>query len=288
LATAYRRVGEIQLRLGRVGAAGESLGQAIDLAERLAALHLENADYQRDLASIYYQLGNLNKDTSHSQEAEHFYRRSLAIQRELAKRFPSETKYRQLIGTALINLSNVLAENRPDEEEKVLREARTVLEQVTVETPGAAHYHVALGGALNNLAIRVQRRGKHAEARQLLEDAVEHQRAALRINPRSKSALDSLSNHYSCLSEVLFDLGERGEALKAIHDSITTVERLVAEFPQNTYYRSSLAESQAATRTYWPTSTILWAKSWNPWTGPRRRWRNTGSPSRNVRTRSRR
>jgi tetratricopeptide (TPR) repeat protein len=135
---------------------------------------------------------------------------------------------------------------RQAEAEEALREARSVLKQVTVESPEAAHYHVALGGALNNLAILVYQARKSAEARDFLEEAIRHQRAALRINPRNKQALEFLANHYSSLSGVLLHLGETAKALDANRESIAAAERLVAEFPEFPDHRSSLAIKQTA------------------------------------------
>jgi tetratricopeptide (TPR) repeat protein len=61
LANAYRRMGEIHLRLGRPAEAERALGKAAGIAEKLAAQHPDHVDYQSDLSSIYYpelEIGN--------------------------------------------------------------------------------------------------------------------------------------------------------------------------------------------------------------------------------------
>jgi tetratricopeptide (TPR) repeat protein len=247
LANAYRRMGDIHLKLGRPAEAEQALGKAMALAEQLAAQHPDQADYQEDLASIYYQVGNLHKDTSRPQAGEEYFRRSLAIDRKLAALVPSVPRHRQQIGMALINLGAVLLNTgRHREAEEAWREARSVLEKVTAESPETAEYHFTLGGALNNLAILVAQQGKLGDARDLLEDAIRHQKTALRINPRNKRALTFLDSHYSCLSEVLRRLGEPAKALTAMRESIAVAERLVAEFPETASHRSSLAQGQVA------------------------------------------
>src|SRR5262249_43954010 len=65
------------------------------------------------------------------------------------------------------------------------------------------------------------------------------------INPRSKTALGMLRNHYSILGEdVLRALGEHEEALKMAHAGLVVAQRLAAEFPEVPGYENTVADSQ--------------------------------------------
>src|SRR5262249_55327222 len=57
--------------------------------------------------------------------------------------------------------------------------------------------------------------GQLPQARQLLEQAVKHQQAALRTNPRHPTYRKFLCNHYMTLAVALFQLGEHAEATLA-------------------------------------------------------------------------
>jgi hypothetical protein len=122
-------------------------------------------------------------ETFRRQEAVEPYRRSGAIQREAAEILPSARIYRQRLASALLNLGAAFMGDlgagdmgyQPGEAEDAFREARTLLEKLTADSPEQSDGYVALGGVLNNLAIlRTIISGDLRASRQLLEEAVAH------------------------------------------------------------------------------------------------------------------
>src|SRR5262249_33421864 len=72
-----------------------------------------------------------------------------------------------------------------------------------------------LGGVLNNLALVRRDQDRHDEACQLLQTAVEHQKAALKQAPNNATYREFLRNHYWNLAEALLKLGRYPDAAEA-------------------------------------------------------------------------
>jgi tetratricopeptide (TPR) repeat protein len=74
------------------------------------------------------------------------------------------------------------------------------LQALISEFPDEAEYPGLCGATLNNLANVSKLRGKWAEAVRLLDEAVKHQQAALRSNPKHPAFRQNLRNHLVCLA----------------------------------------------------------------------------------------
>jgi tetratricopeptide (TPR) repeat protein len=75
-------------------------------------------------------------------------------------------------------------------------------EPLAEKFPMVPNYRSELGGTLSNLAMVRINQGDLAEAQQLVERAIPHQRAALKVNPRNPVYRQFLSNHYAVLADV--------------------------------------------------------------------------------------
>src|SRR5262249_6852521 len=103
---------------------------------------------------------------------------------------------------------------RPQEAEAAYRQARQLFEKLVAENPAVPDYRHYLGAVLNNLASYPRDRGELAEARQMVEQAIDYQRAALKSNPRHPRYRELLGNHNGTLTEFLVQLGEQVKAGK--------------------------------------------------------------------------
>ena len=72
---------------------------------------------------------------------------------------------------------------KSEESEQIQRRSLEILEKLAAEYPKVPDYRSLVGDGLNNMAIVLMDRGNWEEARQLLEQAIVHQKAALEINP---------------------------------------------------------------------------------------------------------
>jgi tetratricopeptide (TPR) repeat protein len=77
-----------------------------------------------------------------------------------------------------------------------------------------------LAGGLHELGGVVGELGDRVEKRRLLEQAIQHQRAALAINPRVVQYRRFMRNHYHELTKVLVELDDHAEAARRVDEMV--------------------------------------------------------------------
>jgi tetratricopeptide (TPR) repeat protein len=107
---------------------------------------------------------------------------------------------------------------RRDEAEQTRRRAVEIQNGLAANLPNDVGVRTSAGGCLNNLAESLIATGQLTEARQLLEQAVVHQRAALKIDPANAQSQDFLGNHFLLLTEVHVLSGDEDAVAKAAQD----------------------------------------------------------------------
>src|SRR5262249_44906418 len=94
-------------------------------------------------------------------------------------------------------LGEVLQEaGRPDEALAAFSKAVELRRKLAAGSPQVAAYQSELGATLNNLALVLLHRKCPARAVPLLEEAVLHQKAALKLGPEAPHYRPFLRNHY--------------------------------------------------------------------------------------------
>jgi tetratricopeptide (TPR) repeat protein len=146
-------------------------------------------------------------------EAEKLMREGLEVRRGLARDFPLFAVCRTELAQSLNHLGVQLAAARPAEAEALHREGVAVLQKLAAEFPQLPVHRSELGGALHNLAML--RRANAAEAREMLLQAIAHQRAALAANPKHAVYRRYLRNHYWMLADIHLAVGAHADAAAA-------------------------------------------------------------------------
>jgi tetratricopeptide (TPR) repeat protein/serine/threonine protein kinase len=221
-ATAYLNLGTFQAKQGQPDQAIASYKKAVQLKPELAEAHynlgtaLEKqgkldeaiAPYKEAVrlkpndAEAHVGLGNaLLLGKGKVDEAIDEYQEALRLKPDFAQAHSN-------LGTALEK------QGKLDKAIEEYQKAVTAWEQMVAKSPKAPN-HNALGAELNDLALILRDRGQPVEARQLLERAVRHQKAALEITPQDPKYQQHLRNHYWSLAETLVRLKEHGAAAKA-------------------------------------------------------------------------
>jgi tetratricopeptide (TPR) repeat protein len=77
-----------------------------------------------------------------------------------------------------------------------------------------------LGAIINNLAIKVSKRGRNEEAAQLYRQAIEQQRSALAQDPRNSRYQQFLHNHYVGLGHALRATNQPAEAIAPLREAL--------------------------------------------------------------------
>src|SRR5262249_43218531 len=158
---------------------------------------------QEELAKTSNNLGNLLQVMHKGQEAERAYRRALEVWKKLVARFPSVPAYRRGLAYTHSDLARRLETREADDEAEQRHAAAVALRrQLAEESPDRPDYHSELGASLSNLAWLRSQKGDLAGARRLLEQALVHQAAARKAEPRNPTYRQFQSFHYDILLEV--------------------------------------------------------------------------------------
>jgi tetratricopeptide (TPR) repeat protein/predicted Ser/Thr protein kinase len=270
------RLAGVQMRLGQPQEAERLLRQALDLGEHLADEFPAQAEYRDDLAGYYGSLGFLLTDTR-PREAEEALRHGVRLMKEVAARSPGESKYRSKLAIVLNSLGSLyLRTDRTREAEESYRQAQEIWLELATADPKEPKYQAGLGATYCNLGHILMGRGEQSHAvlaastvgllesllahgpllaasallpgrgeellraRQLLNEAIDHQQKALKVLPYNVVYRAFLARQYDVLGAVEKRLGQLGEAEKAIRQSRAVRERLADDFPAVPDYRCEL------------------------------------------------
>jgi tetratricopeptide (TPR) repeat protein len=213
LAGAHLNLGILLQDAGRPQDAETALGRAVAIFRQLAADFPAVPDYRQHLAGNLNNLAILLKHAGRPQDAETAWRDALAIQRQLAADFPAVPAYRQELAASSFNLADVL--RKADQAEVALKDALAFYKQLAGEFPTVPDYQNGLAATMTKLAILVRDRKELPRARQLLEQARPHHRAALKANPRHPLYRDHFPVNTVELANTLVALGDHAAAAEA-------------------------------------------------------------------------
>jgi tetratricopeptide (TPR) repeat protein len=161
-------------------------------------------DLQRWLAERYFSTGR-------PEEGVTAYREALAVFRQLAAGYPG---WRSQLAATHSTLGDRLKKcGRGQEAEQEYRRALATVKHLAAEFPREGNHQSEQGRYLHKLAEVLQARNEPAEARQLLERAVAHWRAGIRLEPQN-----GLNDYGLLLARVCRDLGTHEELAGAALD----------------------------------------------------------------------
>jgi tetratricopeptide (TPR) repeat protein/tRNA A-37 threonylcarbamoyl transferase component Bud32 len=203
-------------------AAAEKLWQrAVELHEQLVAEFPTVSDYRRELARDLTSLANLLRKSGRRAPAEAAYRRALVLRQRLAADFPDVPAYRQELAYTHNGLGLLYGANQRPAAEAAHGEALRLRQQLVKQHPTIPAYQSELASTLNNLALLKSMQGTLTEVRDLLREAVRHQRVAFQANPGNPTYRQFLLTQLDNLTLASLDLSEHAEAA-----------RLAEELPQ--------------------------------------------------------
>jgi serine/threonine protein kinase/Flp pilus assembly protein TadD len=229
--TAYRRVGDLQEKLGEHVKAGDAYGRALTLSRQLVEDFPAEPEYRALLAGCLHRLGLHFSRGKQFEEAERAYREAVALREKLVAESPNCPECQYDLAASFSDLGRVHhSRGRPQEAEPAYRRALDLLNKLAAQRPGESRYQDQLGATLNNLAELLGGRGNSTRDRQLLEQAIHHQEAAVQARPRHALYRTHLGNQLTRLGRTLMRLGDYAEAEKAYRQAISIREKLAEDF----------------------------------------------------------
>ena len=251
-AQAYRRVGDIQQRLGRFREAEEAYGRALDLYESSARRDPGRVEYVVELAAVHNQLGNTalasdRFDTALQQYdlAEQILTRDVAATSVSPQsQFQLAETYRAMGLTAFLRRvlspgADKLAADSPDAE-ACLQKSLAILSELAGQSPSREEYRLAMAecyGALSGVC----RFGRHAqEANEAKRRAIGILEALVAESPDNPQYRQILARTYALTRDSL-STGEPQDSVKPLERALTLMEAVPPPYNEVPEYRQTLA-----------------------------------------------
>jgi tetratricopeptide (TPR) repeat protein len=199
--------------LHRYEEAKTSIQQAVTLLSRLNADHSSEVEYRQALAGAWNNLGLVLEDTERLVESREALLKSSQIHEELAARFPEILLHQKDLVAVLMNLGNIAdVLGHPRESEQCYQRALAVTEKLAEVYPDVPDFHGDAASLLHNLYINRRARNEDEEARSLLEPAIHHEQAALKLQPTHHRALRLYAFHSTDLASDYVMRGDHAAA----------------------------------------------------------------------------
>ncbi|MFO0958550.1 MAG: tetratricopeptide repeat protein [Isosphaeraceae bacterium] len=204
---------------------------ALEVQERLVAeapsVQLHRDSLQRTCWNLGLLLAELPDDRGQFEEAARLYRRALELSEGLAAENPDVVRYRLDLARNADAVGRLLRRTRDfPGAERAGQRAAEAQEALAASRLDDFEVRMWAGAYLHNLAETLRVVDRVADARPLLERAVVHQLAALKLKPGYPTAREFLSNHLTSLREVLVALGDDDAARELTERVIVESEDL--------------------------------------------------------------
>jgi eukaryotic-like serine/threonine-protein kinase len=135
-AKAFRRIGDINYKLGQFDQAKYALAQATVRLEQLSSEDQKNTEYPHELAIAINNQANIERDEGQSAHAEQSYRRAQGLFEDLIKTAHHVQEYRDGLAGVESNKGIVLtALGRMKEAEQAYLRSLAILEELTADYP---------------------------------------------------------------------------------------------------------------------------------------------------------
>jgi serine/threonine protein kinase len=238
-AVAYRRVGEIQEKLGHHREAKSAYRRAAKILEGLAAQEARPDQYVRELATSEGDLARLLSRTGHQREAQPLALRAIDRLERLVGVAPSAPQNRFELARAHMLVTHLGTDGRTCE--RAYRRAIELLEKLAADSPSMSEYRLGLARAHSCLGLLLRDFGRPA-------DAAESYRRAIHLGEKLVSEFPYVPDYARALALSLDDLAQLGgftdnpsEIEQLFRRAIELGEKLAAGSPTVPLYKYRLA-----------------------------------------------
>ena len=241
---AYRRVGEIQSRLGEPARATEAYTKAIVIQAELAAAFPAHPEYRRELAATQNSRAILLMYYGKLPEAEQALSEAVNLQEDLQVGSASSPQREHQLALTRNNLALLYRRReRFQEAEQTWGKALAVQERLVANFPEVNRYRLALANSYKNLADLLYSAGRYALAKETLLRAAALQERLADDCPGVIDYRLHLAQSYHNLANVLRDSDQYADAEPALRQAVTLFERLARELPGMPQCQEGLAKS---------------------------------------------
>jgi tetratricopeptide (TPR) repeat protein/tRNA A-37 threonylcarbamoyl transferase component Bud32 len=274
LAWSYNNLSYTSESLGRPQKADEVRARARDIRKQLVREYPEVLKFSVGLADSYLSEGERLAGSGRPGEALAWYDREIGLLEEVLRQEPAHVEAKKLLCYGHEGRAAALENRgRTREAEKAYGQALEIWQALAAADPEAPAYQGGLAATYSNLGKVLMYRGERSRvalgastaglmgsalaqgpllaasalvparaeellrAREMQNQAIDHQQRALRVRPSNTMGRANLGRQYAVLGAIEKRLGNYGEAEKAIRQSRAVRQRLADEFPDEPDYR---------------------------------------------------
>ncbi len=242
---AYRRVGDIQEKLGELSRAEEALTRAVASLEQLAADFPREPRYRAVLASSHHKLGSLFRRREQLEAAEKELQRSLFLHKTLVAECPGVAEYELEFSYSYAGLANVwLGGGRAREASGGYRQALSILRKLPPDLASRAACRRHQAHCTLDLGWALAADGRRREAEALCRQAALLHEKVVKDFPRDPGARHDLA---WALWSLRCQLPERfsPEAETLLRRALVITGQLTDDYPRVPDYRRLATMCQA-------------------------------------------
>jgi serine/threonine protein kinase/tetratricopeptide (TPR) repeat protein len=241
-ALAYRRVGDIQFRLGNDAAALLAYEQAIPLFQELKETLAGEPDCLLNLARCHAAWGGVAGQTGRTAAAEQAQRHSVVIAEKLVSDFPADPHCRVALVVFRVNLGSALYSlGRAEEAQASYGQALTLAERLVTEFPSEPIYQNRLAGILQQWAELARDLGQICQAECLYRRAMTVLDKLASDHPSDLAYRSTWAGFSRRLGDILFQDGNLAEARDSLKRSVDVLEDWMRRYPKTIGYREEAA-----------------------------------------------
>jgi serine/threonine-protein kinase len=243
LGRAYYNLGHLHSELTELNDAIAKLEQAKAIFGRLTEADTENPEYQYYLGLAGLDLEQIYRfSQKRFDQAEKEWEQMMPLFEKLARHHPTVKSYRSKESECVLRRSNLLnLQGHPDQAEPLCRRSIDLHRQIVKDFPDTEEQHV-LCDALSMLGNLLNSLNRRTEARQVLEEAIQINRAVVLAAPRTPRYRVESASIYRELMWNLRGSREPKHAEQAIRKALEVDRQLVAEFPGVPSHQANLVE----------------------------------------------
>jgi serine/threonine protein kinase/Tfp pilus assembly protein PilF len=229
--------------VGRPKDAQRAFEDSLAIRQALVRDHPKEVEYRFELGRSLSNFGAWYWESRQLAKAEQALNEAIAVLKDLVKMRPAVPEYQAQLAGAHANLGLVYQSTKQVEKSlEAHRRAVALDKKLADEYPASADYQTRLGRSLHSLADVLYERDP-AETRRLVEQAIDCQRAALKISPAHEQYRLDLRDHYWLLADTLLNLGEHVDAARAAEESTRVVPKHAETYFQASRYLASCIRS---------------------------------------------
>jgi tetratricopeptide (TPR) repeat protein len=211
LASIYTNLGTVLTEMGKLEPAEKSLLAARDLLQTIIDEFPEEPDDRFHMGILLNSLASIYLQTQRRPEAVETFQQAAMLDRKLADEYPAQPEYRSRLASTQANLGNLLTRiNRFQDAETAYKTAHTLMERIVADSPHKGSEQDKMSYVLSGLALLKlnQKKPDCAVAKQLLELALQHNRLAMKAEPKNKIYQQRYRQHHGILTEAMIGLDD--------------------------------------------------------------------------------